>query len=173
MNTSAGDKLPLPNCWQQSWHEHALKNGLHEFPTRQHFESYPSDSRPFCLWIWRQLIKAEGSMCDSSSAEACENCQRSSVSKIISLRILSLIVKNEDPTLHFILDRKFNLMKNGYPHVRKGRRPYVAPEPPPADSPHPLPPLAVNMPRPMPPITTYLVARELRNKPWLREWLNP
>jgi len=171
MNPRTEQHLPIPNCWHDSWHDLAKKHGFDEFPTKEYLAKHPSLSGPFCAWVWKRLASTRGRMCKWPVTEECRNCQRMGTSKIIAIRILSLIVKDEDPTLYFYLDHKFIKMKNAYPYVRKGKRPYTPPDPPLDNPPEPYPPIAVNMPRPMPHITTYLVARELRNKPWLRDWL--
>ena len=143
--------FPIPNCWRPAYEAHARANNLEQFPTQKFLKDHPHQSRRFCYWIWQQLGKNEGFMCEQPNTEACCACQRESVSKIISIRILSLLVKYQDPTLHFVLQRKFNQMKDAYPSSWL-RHPH-------GDGPEPMPPVAVNMPVPKPWLFTNAVSK--------------
>ena len=104
-------------------------------------------------------------MCDRRDDKACCACQRESVSKVISIGILSLMVRDEDPTLYFVLRRKFRQMTRYELPVRKSPSPDAPDHPP-----EPHSPIAVSMPVPNRWLHTNAVARELRQyRYWLQE----
>lgn len=98
-------------------------------------------------------------MCDQPDTKACCTCQKESVSKVISIGVLSLIVRDEDPTLYFVLRRKFRQMTRYELPQRSAKAPIV-----PDDSPEPHSPLAVNMPVPKYQVVTNALSRELWKK---------
>jgi len=156
---------PLPACWHEPWQKHAAANGLSSFPTREFLKEHKEQVRPFCNWIWRELITNDGYMCDKHDDEACCACQRESVSKVISIGILSLIIRDEDPTLYFVLRRKFRQMTRYDPPVKTAPSPDAPDHPP-----EPHTPLAVKLPVPKHWVHTNAVAQELRHyRYWLQE----
>jgi len=164
LNLFPVNKLPLPNCWHAAWHRHAQINGLDRFPTQKFLKENPKKSRLFCYWIWQQLGRNQGYMCDAPNTEGCMKlCQGNGITKLDSLCYLSRLIRYEDPTLHFVLRRKFAQIRA------------LNPEPPPvrpnSDTPKdPLPPVAVNMPRPRRWIFTRAISKSTRsNVHWLHE----
>lgn len=167
MNQISKNTLPIPDCWRESWQHHASANDLYEFPTRAYLETNPRQARGFCAWLWQQLAANNGELCKQPSTVACRQCQSQSVSEVIAVRILGLLVRNIDLTLHFYLDHRFEEIMKGYPVSRPGRRP--RPDSSPNSEHKPPSPLAAIMPAPRRWIFTNAVARELRK---YRYWLD-
>ena len=151
--------IPLPACWHAAWRSHAETCSLQEFPSRTWLEAHAEQAQRFTTWIWRQLAIRNGEVCDRSDSGHQMKCPSTGVSEVIALRILGLLVRNTDPTLHFYLDQKFHRCVAGHPVRRTGNRPW--PDPEPSGSPEPLPPKAALASVPRPWVFTNAVA--LRN----------
>ena len=156
-------EIPVPECWRDAYEELVRVAKFEFFPTRAYLKANPEKARQFCHWLWRILGKQEGKICEADK-KACASCQKRGLSKWTAMYVLAHIVRDEDPGLYIILQRKCRQYQKG-PSLK---RPEGSP---PDDSPVPQGPLAGRLQVPQPPIFTDAVARELRDRPWMRSYL--
>ena len=165
MNSS---EIPVTECWREAYEALACKAELDFFPTRAYLKAHPQKSRQFCHWLWRMLGKRDGSICEAKicegDKEACMACQKKGLSKWTAMYLLAHIVRDEDPGLYLILQKKCRQYQKG-PGVKR------LPDSPPDDPPLPKGPLAGRMPVPPPPVFTDAIARELKANPWAQTFL--
>ncbi len=162
-NLKDPSEIPVTECWREAYEALARTAGLEFFPTRAYLKAHPDKSRQFCHWLWRILGEHEGEICKVDE-QACLSCQKKGLSKWTAMYVLAHVVRDEDPGLYIILQKKCKLYQKGSSHVRPND---FSPD----DPPGPKDPLAARMPVPLPPVFTDAVARELRHRPWMRAYL--
>ncbi len=155
--------IPVTECWRKSYEHFAGKAGLDSFPTRAYLKANPEKSLLFRSWVVYMLGLREGRVCNASD-QACRDCQDRGLSKWTAMYVLAHIVRDEDAYLFGILQQKCREFK-------KARNPHHPDDTPPGDTPGPKGPLAGRMPVPQPLVYTDAVAREIKEKPWVKRFI--
>jgi hypothetical protein len=156
-------ETPVTECWRESYEKLACEARLEYFPTRAYLKANPEKSGQFCHWLWRLLSEKEGKVCEAEK-QACLDCQKQGLSKWTAMYVLAHIIRDEDPGLFILLQRKCRQYQKG-PSLR--RPDDFSPD----DPLGPKGPLAARMSVPLPPIFTDAVARELKDRPWMYSYL--
>ena len=156
-------EIPVTECWRESYEALASEAGFEYFPTRAYLKARPEKALLFCRWVWRMLYEREGRVC-KAEMHACLECRQRGLSKWTAMYVLSHIVRDEDPGLYVFLKEKCRRFQT---HGCTERPDDL----PPDDPLDPKGPLANRMPVPRPPVFTDAVARELKDRPWVRKFL--
>jgi hypothetical protein len=152
-------EIPVTECWRESYERLACETRLEYFPTRAYLKANPEKTRQFCHWLWRLLSEQQGKICKAEQ-NFCLDCQKQRLSKWTAMYVLAHIVRDEDPGLYLILQKKCRQFQKGPSLINPDDFPS-------GDPPGPKGPLAARIPVPIPPVFTDAVARELKLKPWL------